>query len=68
MEQPTQTYKEWKACITAYGGIQTKDAVRERITALSSADVPETRRFVEAYGSDRLQQVLGWLKRLEREL
>ena len=68
MEQPTQTYEDWKACITSEGGIQTKDAVRERVAALSSPDLAETKRFVESYGSDRLQQVLRWLNRLEKEL
>ena len=67
MTLPAQTYEEWKACISSGGGIRTNDAVRKRIAALGNPDLPETRRFVESYGSDHLQQVLRWLERLEKE-
>lgn len=67
MTPPSQTYEEWKACIGSGGGIQTKEAVRKRVAVLSDPDLPETRRFVESYGSDHLQQVLRWLDRLEKE-
>jgi hypothetical protein len=64
----TQTFEEWKACITSGGGIRTKDAVQKRVAVLGNPDHPETKRFVETYGSDHLKQVLLWLHRLEREL
>lgn len=67
MTRPEQTYEEWKACISSGGGIKTKDAVRKRAAVLGNPRLPETRHFVELYGSDHLQQVLRWLDRLEKE-
>lgn len=68
MEQPTQTYADWKSCITSGGGIRTVDAVRGRIEILSDPSNEETRRFVATYGNDRLQRILEWLNRLQKEL
>ncbi len=68
MTQPVQTYEEWKACISSGGGVHTRDAVRKRVAALGNPDLPETKRFVESYGSDHLQRVLRWLDRLGKEL
>jgi hypothetical protein len=68
MEQPTQTYESWKACMTAGGDVRTKEAVRGRVAILSDPEHPETKRFTESYGTDRLRQVLGWFSRLEKEI
>ncbi len=68
MQEESAMPEEWKSCITAGGGIETRDAVRDRVAVLSNPDHPEAMRFVESYGSEHLRQVLVWLQRQEMEL
>ena len=63
------SYKEWKDCITVSCGIPlTLDFVQTRIKALDNGADHHTKRFVEQWGAQHLEQTKGWFRQAEQEL
>lgn len=56
-----QTFDEWKHCITVDCGLElTPDFISGRIAALQNPKDYSTQKFIQLYGEQHLQNVLGW--------
>ncbi|MEM1379952.1 MAG: hypothetical protein AAGH41_04920 [Pseudomonadota bacterium] len=63
------TFEDWKTCITVACGIPlTKDYVDQRLQALQDPSDFGTQKFVEFWGDDHRQRVIGWLEQAKAEL
>jgi hypothetical protein len=61
MKMPPQNYAQWQHCIVVDCGIALTPAyIEERLAALQDDQDYHTRRFVELYGEQYLQYVIGW--------
>lgn len=61
-----QTYDEWKRCIVNDCGIKlTKAFAAKRLAVYLNEDDPETQRFISLYGTNHLQNIINWFKRIE---
>lgn len=64
-----RNYQEWQYCITVECGLElTPDYISQRITALQNASDHYTRRFVELYGSEYLEQVIKWFVQAQKDV
>ncbi|MEM6415292.1 MAG: hypothetical protein AAF720_11635 [Pseudomonadota bacterium] len=62
------TFDDWKHCITEACGIPlTHSFVEQRLAALRDPSDYGTKKFVETWGEDHLQRVIGWFEQAERE-
>ncbi|MEL7118395.1 MAG: hypothetical protein AAFO07_03110 [Bacteroidota bacterium] len=60
----SRTFEEWKNCITVDCKIKlTKDFIQKRLKVYENRKNPETRKFIELYGEDHLNNVIYWFKR-----
>ena len=58
-----QTYNDWRNCIIHDCNINlTKEFAEERLKIYNDSDNPQTKKFVELYGSQHLFNVISWLK------
>ena len=56
-----QTYESWKKCITVACGIPlTKEYAEDIVKILSDDSSPETKRFLERYGTEWKERVLSY--------
>lgn len=60
-----QTFEQWKQCIVNDCRIDlTTEFAERRLTVYQNETNPETRRFVELYGEQHLQNIIRWLKQV----
>lgn len=64
MDLQYQTYEQWLACLKKNGAPATSAWAKERKKSLEGA---EGKRYKEAYGEQRLYQVLQWLDTLSNQ-
>ena len=63
-----QNYHDWKVCITERCGIPlTRDYVESRIKTLSNPASGERTKFIQQYGTEWLDQVVGYFKQALQE-
>lgn len=59
-----QTFEEWKNCIINDCNIKlTKEFTQKRLKVYQDKYNPETKKFVQLYGKEHLNNVIYWLKR-----
>lgn len=59
------TFDEWKNCIVNKCKIKlTKDFAASRLKVYQDKRNPETRKFIELYGDQHLNNIVSWLKRI----
>ena len=62
-------YEAWRHCITVECGlVLTPDFIEERISALQNKKDYSTKKFVQLYGQQHLQNVLGWFMQAQKSL
>ncbi len=62
-----KNYEEWQHCITVDCGLKlTPDYISKRIAALQNNKDHHTQRFVELYGQQHLERVLGWFMQAQK--
>lgn len=60
-----QTFEEWQKCIVNDCKVNlTKEFAEKRLKVYSDANNPETRKFVELYGQQHVQNVIAWLQQV----
>ncbi len=60
-----QTFEEWKDCITKDCKIKlTSDFAQNRLKIYEDRNKPETQRFIQLYGTDHLNNIIYWLKKI----
>lgn len=60
-----KTFDEWKNCIVNDCKIKLTDAfVQSRLKVYENRKNPETRKFIELYGENHLNNVVYWLKKV----
>lgn len=65
----SQTYEQWRHCITVeYGIALTRAFVDERQAALRESVREEGRRFAQPYGEAQLRRVQTWFDEARRNL
>lgn len=64
-----QTFEEWENCITNDCNIKlTKDFTMSRLKVYENKKSPETKKFVQLYGEEHLNNVIYWLRRAGERL
>ena len=59
------TFEEWRNCIVNDCGIKlTKEFAQKRLRVYQNAAHPETRKFVELYGKQHLDNIIHWYKQI----
>lgn len=62
-------YEAWRHCITVECGLElTADFIEERVSALQNNKDYSTKKFVQLYGQQHLQNVLGWFIQAQKNL
>ena len=60
-----QTFEEWKSCITNDCKVKlTKAFADKRLSVYENRNHPETRKFVELYGEQYLNNIIYWFKKI----
>ncbi|MEM1322549.1 MAG: hypothetical protein AAGG75_19955 [Bacteroidota bacterium] len=63
------TFEEWKNCIVNDCKIKlTRDFVAGRLKVYKAKNNPETRKFVQLYGEQHLNNIIYWLERSSKEI
>jgi hypothetical protein len=58
-----KNYAEWRAAITGPCGLTLdRGYCEQRIAALRDDEAPGTRPFLDSYGSEYRDQVIGWFE------
>lgn len=56
-----QSYAQWRHCIVVDCGLElTPEYIAERVAALQDPRDYHTAKFIELYGEQHLQRVIGW--------
>jgi len=56
-----QTFEQWKSCIINDCKINlTEDFARQRLAVYRNGEHSETRKFVQLYGEQHLQNIIQW--------
>lgn len=59
------TFEEWYDCITRRCAIQmTKEFAKERLGVYMDSSHYETKKFIQLYGEQHLENVINWYKRI----
>lgn len=62
-----RNFDEWKNCIVNDCRIElTKTFVQQRLSVYENAKHPETRKFIELYGQQHLEDVIFWYQKVRR--
>lgn len=62
------TYEEWKQSITLLCGVSLKpDYIEKRLEELNDRQNDHTKKFINAWGEQHLQQVIKWFERAKQE-
>ena len=57
------SYTEWKHCIEVKCGIKLTDVfIKERLCELQNGTHPKTMEFIQLYGINYRDKILGWFK------
>lgn len=57
-----QTFEQWKHCIVNECRTPlTKDFAKSRLAIYKENDHPETKKFVQLYGTQHLRHIIEWL-------
>ncbi|MGC4234801.1 MAG: hypothetical protein QM594_17610 [Niabella sp.] len=60
-----QTFEQWQHCIVHDCRMPlTKDFARSRLAIYKESNHPETKKFVQLYGTQHLQNIIEWLGRV----
>ncbi len=60
-----QTFEEWKNCIVNDCKINlTKAFTQSRLNVYENKNNSETRKFIELYGEEHLNNIIYWLKKI----
>ncbi len=63
------TFEQWKNCITNDCKIKlTKDFVTSRLKVYEDKRHPDTRKFIELYGEQHLNNIIYWLEKSSKEI
>ena len=63
-----KSYHEWVACITVDCKVElTASYIDARLKALRNPKDKHTKRYVELYGEQHLNSVIGWFERAREE-
>lgn len=61
-----QNFEEWKDCIVNDCKIKlTKDFAEKRLRVYQNGNHPETRKFIELYGRQHLNNIIYWYKKMK---
>lgn len=56
-----QTFEQWKSCIINDCKINlTEDFAKKRLAVYGDGENHETRKFVQLYGAQHLQNIIEW--------
>ncbi|MEM6722869.1 MAG: hypothetical protein AAF598_02465 [Bacteroidota bacterium] len=59
------TFEEWKNCIVNDCKIKlTKEFAQKRLTVYLNNHNPETKKFIQLYGKEHLNNIIHWLKKV----
>lgn len=62
-----QNYEAWRHCITVDCGLElTPSYISERLVALRNNKDHHTLKFIELYGEQHLEKVIGWFLQAEK--
>ena len=62
-----QNYQEWQHCIIVECGLKlSSEYIAERIEALNDPKDFSTQRFIEFYGEQHLNKVIGWFEQARK--
>ena len=62
-------FEEWKNCIVNDCNIKlTKDFVGGRLKIYKDKRNPETKKFIQLYGEQHLNNIIYWLQKAAKEL
>lgn len=60
-----RNFDDWKNCIIHDCGIDLTPAFAEkRLRVYENTSHPETRKFIELYGQNHLNNIIHWLKKI----
>lgn len=60
-----QTFEQWQNCITNDCKIRlTPEFAQSRLAVYKDNENAETRKFVELYGVQHLENIINWLQRI----
>ncbi len=60
-----QTFEQWRSCIINDCKINlTEDFARQRLIVYRDQENPETRKFVQLYGTQHLRNIVEWFTRI----
>ena len=63
------TFEEWKNCIVNECKIKlTKDFVASRLKVYEDKRNSETKKFIQLYGEQHLNNIIFWLNKAAKEL
>lgn len=63
------TFEEWKNCIVNECKIKlTKDFVANRLKVYEDKRNSETKKFIQLYGEQHLNNIIFWLNKAAKEL
>ena len=59
------TFEEWKNCIVNDCKINlTKEFAQKRLKVYTNKQNPETKKFIQLYGEDHLNNIVYWLNKV----
>lgn len=60
-----QTFEQWKNCIINDCKINlTRDFTKQRLAVYQDPQNHETKKFVQLYGEQHLQNIINWFKQI----
>ena len=61
-----QNFEEWKNCIVNDCKIKlTKEFAEKRLRVYQNGNHPETRKFIELYGRQHLNNIIYWYEKMK---
>jgi len=62
-----QTFNDWKNCIVNDCKIDlTEEFANQRLLVYQDNKNSETQKFISLYGEQHLQNIINWLKKIEK--
>ncbi|TVQ14023.1 MAG: hypothetical protein EA361_08850 [Bacteroidetes bacterium] len=60
-----QSFEEWKSCLIKCNISPNAEWARERLKVFTDSAHPETRKFIQSYGEQHLNNVIQWYKQIQ---
>lgn len=58
-----QNFAEWQICITQHCKTPlTKSFAEQRLAVYTQPQLPETKKFIDLYGQQHLNNIIDWLQ------